>query len=179
MNQFARHFSFRCTFRRSIVLQALALISTFCVLIASAGPRYPEPAIAHAKKAIAVAQASDLAYDIVASLTTEVGARPAGSPNDAKAVEWARAKLTALGFERVWTEPVKVDAWTRISGHADVLSPYPQHLSITALGNSVSTSGEGVTADVAYYENFDQLKADTSNRASGKRRRPKQILWAR
>ena len=179
MNQFAQHFSFRCTFRRTIVLQALALISTFCVLIASAGPRYPEPAIAHAKKAIAVAQASDLAYDIVASLTTEVGARPAGSPNDAKAVEWARAKLTALGFERVWTEPVKVDAWTRISGHADVLSPYPQHLSITALGNSVSTSGEGVTADVAYYENFDQLKADTSDRASGKRRRPKQILWAR
>ena len=168
MNQFAPHFSFRCTFCRTLVLQALALVSTFCVLIASAGPRYPEPAIAHAKKAIAVAQASDLAYDIVASLTTEVGARPAGSPNDAKAVEWARAKLTALGFERVWTEPVKVDAWTRISGHADVLSPYPQHLSITALGNSVSTSGEGVTADVAYYENFDQLKADTSNRASGK-----------
>lgn len=168
MNQFARYFSFRCTFRRTLVLQALALVSTFCVLIASAGPRYPEPAIAHAKKAIAVAQASDLAYDIVASLTTEVGARPAGSPNDAKAVEWARAKLTALGFERVWTEPVKVDAWARISGHADVLSPYPQHLSITALGNSVSTSGEGVTADVAYYENFDQLKADTSNRASGK-----------
>lgn len=168
MNQFARHFSFRCTFRRTIVLQALAFISTFCALIASAGPRYPEPAIAHAKKAIAVAQASDLAYDIVASLTTEVGARPAGSANDAKAVEWARAKLTALGFERVWTEPVKVDAWTRISGHADVISPYPQHLSITALGNSVSTSGEGITADVAYYENFDQLKADTSNRASGK-----------
>ncbi len=168
MNQFARHFCFRCTFRRTIVLQAIALISTFCVLIASAGPGYPEPAIAHAKKAIAVAQASDLAYDIVASLTTEVGARPAGSPNDAKAVEWARAKLTALGFERVWTEPVKVDAWTRISGHAEVISPYPQHLSITALGNSVSTSGEGVTADVAYYENFDQLKAATSDRARGK-----------
>ena len=30
----------------------------------------------------------------------------AGSENDAKAVAWAKAKFTELGFDRVYTDPV-------------------------------------------------------------------------
>ncbi len=115
-----------------------------------------------------IAQQSDLAYDLVASLTTEVGPRPGGSENDAKAVAWAKAKLTSLGFERVWTEPVKVDAWRRIGAHADLLAPYHHHLAVTALGNSISTPAEGINAELAYYANFAELQADTSGHAKGR-----------
>ena len=45
------------------------------------------------------------AYKIVESLTTEVGARPAGSDADARAVAWAVAKFRALGYDKVYTEP--------------------------------------------------------------------------
>lgn len=124
--------------------------------------------IAHAKRAMAIAEKSDLAYDLVASLTTEVGPRPAGSVNDAKAVAWAVAKFKALGFERVWTDKVKVDAFRRVGAHADLVAPFHHHLAVAALGNSISTPDTGITAEVAYYASFDALKADTSDRAKGR-----------
>lgn len=73
-----------------------------------------------AQQGMATALKSDLAYELVASLTTEVGPRPAGSEADPKAVAWAEAKLKALGFDRVWTEPVQIDAWRRVAAHADL-----------------------------------------------------------
>ena len=147
---------------------AVAIIALGTSLAVSAQDLYDKKDIAHAKKAIEVAQKSDLAYDLIASLTSEVGPRPAGSENDAKAVEWALAKLGAMGFDRVWKDPIKVDAWKRISAHADLVAPYQQHLAIAALGNSISTPADGIGAEVEYYENFDVLKADTSGRAKGR-----------
>ena len=44
-----------------------------------AGGLYSEADLAVVKQAMAQAQQSDLAYELVASLTTEVGPRPAGS----------------------------------------------------------------------------------------------------
>ena len=41
------------------------------------------------------------AYEILESLTTETGPRPAGSPAFARAKDWAIAKLTSLGFQNV------------------------------------------------------------------------------
>ena len=52
------------------------------------------------------ALSSDLAWDMLASLTSEVGPRMAGSPADKLAVRWAIKKMKDLGFDRVWTEPV-------------------------------------------------------------------------
>src|SRR5690606_5863975 len=53
------------------------------------------------------------AYDIVASLTTEVGRRSAGSDGDRAAVAWALAKLKELDFSNVHAEPVTVPHWVR------------------------------------------------------------------
>ena len=157
----------------SVVHRPALLLASICAalalpLCAQTTSTYSPADINHAKQAIAVAQKSDLAYDLVASLTTEVGPRPAGSENDAKAVAWAIAKFNAMGFDRVWKDPIKVDAWKRIGAHADLVAPYHQHLALAALGNSISTVPEGITAEVEYYENFDALKADKSNRAKGK-----------
>lgn len=146
----------------------LAVFLLFSGSPSQAASLYSEKDLEIARRAMSTAQASDLAYDITASLTTEVGPRPAGSENDAKAVAWGKAKLIELGFENVRTEPVKINAWNRGSAHADIIAPYPQHLAVTALGNSVSTPPAGIKAEIAYYENFEQLKADGSGRAKGK-----------
>ena len=121
-----------------------------------------------AQQGMATAIKSDLAYELVASLTTEVGPRPAGSEADPKAVAWAEARLRVLGFDRVWTEPVQIDAWRRVAAHADLVTPYPHHLAVTALGNSISTPATGLQADVAYYANIDALRKDASDRARGR-----------
>ncbi|HEX2010327.1 MAG TPA: M20/M25/M40 family metallo-hydrolase [Roseateles sp.] len=111
---------------------------------------------------------SSLAYELVDSLVTEVGARPAGSPNDQRAVEWAVARLKALGFANVRAQAVPLRAWRRGEAHAHITAPYPHPLVMTALGNSVATPKEGLHAEVAYYADLDALKADTSALAQGR-----------
>mgnify|MGYP000085391564 CR=1 FL=1 len=47
---------------------------------------------------------SHLSYELLESLTTEVGPRLPGTENDKKAVAWAKAKFNELGFDKVWLE---------------------------------------------------------------------------
>lgn len=116
----------------------------------------------------AAAADSGLAYELVDSLVTEVGTRPAGSANDARAVAWAVARLKALGFANVRAEAVPLRAWQRGEAHAHITAPYPHPLVMTALGNSVATPKEGLQAEIAYYPDLAALKADTSERARGR-----------
>ncbi len=109
-----------------------------------------------------------LAYKLVDSLVTEVGARSAGSSGDARAVEWALSQLRALGFSNVRAEPVAVKAWRQGPVQVEVLSPYAHKLVAVALGNSVGTPPGGLEAEVAYYTDLASLKADTSERAKGR-----------
>jgi carboxypeptidase Q len=111
---------------------------------------------------------SDLAFELVESLVTEVGPRIAGSAGDASAVAWAVAKLKALGFPEVRAEAVPLRAWQRGDAHAHLTAPFPQPIVMTALGNSVATPKEGINAEIAYYPDLAALKADSSDRASGK-----------
>ncbi len=103
-------------------------------------------------------QASPLAYQLVESLTTEVGPRLGGSANDARAVLWAQKKLKALGFDRVHTEPVTFPRWVRGVEQAEITAPYPQKLAVTALGGSGPTPAEGITAEVVAFDSLEALK---------------------
>ncbi|OYW95024.1 MAG: hypothetical protein B7Z18_04100, partial [Alishewanella sp. 32-51-5] len=47
----------------------------------------------------------DLAYNLVESLTVEVGPRLAGSEADLRSVVWAEQHFKQLGFDKVWREP--------------------------------------------------------------------------
>ncbi len=121
---------------------------------------------------------SNLSYEILESLTTEVGPRMAGTPQDTLAVKWAVKKFKALGFDKVWTEPVTYTTWKRGVETAQVVSPFPQPLHITALGGSVSTDSvftssvssdkDGLTAKVIHFLNLDALKAANPSQVKGK-----------
>jgi predicted NodU family carbamoyl transferase len=80
---------------------------------------------------------SDLGYQIIESLTTEVGQRLAGTEAEARARDWGVAKFKQLGFKNVRIEPFQVDHWERHSEHAEITSPFPQKLMITADRKSV------------------------------------------
>lgn len=104
-------------------------------------------------------------WNVVESLTTEVGPRLAGSEADARAVEWAKAKFKALGYDKVWTEPVTFPKWVRRSEHAEVLGAHAQPLVITALGNSPGGTVEG---EVVRFPDLAALDAAPEGSLAGK-----------
>lgn len=111
---------------------------------------------------------SELSYDLIESLTTEVGHRLMGSEGDKKSIVWAVKKMKSLGFDKVWTEEVTGSFWLRGEAHARILSPYPHDVVAMALGGSVGTSSDGLTANIAHFETFDDLKAAPDNSLDGK-----------
>ncbi len=110
---------------------------------------------------------SDLAWNLLASLTSEVGPRMAGSEADGKAVKWAVDKMHSLGFDRVWTEPVSFPRWQRNSESAQVLSPSAQNLAVTAIGGSPSTGGP-LEGEVIQFETLKALETATVEDVQGK-----------
>lgn len=123
------------------------------------------PAVAALRDA---ALADDVAYDIVEGLTTEVGPRPAGTEAEARARTWAKAKLTALGFKNVRVETTMMRTWARGVETAEVISPFPQKLRLTALGGSGATPAEGLTAEIVYFPSFADLLAAPDGSLRGK-----------
>ncbi len=104
-------------------------------------------------------QGSGIAWDIVADLTTEIGARLDGSPREAAARDWAVARLGRLGFKNVHAEPFTIPGFVRGAESARLTGPYPHNLHITALGNSVPTPKGGLSAELVYFASLAALKA--------------------
>ena len=127
----------------------------FCALAASAIAANDAPA----EKLMGAALGEGRAYQIAESLTDEVGARPSGSEGAARAVKWAVAEMRALGFKNVHTEPVRVPHWVRGAAAAEVIAPARQDIHLVALGPSVPTGPDGITAEVVAVDSFEQLKA--------------------
>ena len=101
----------------------------------------------------------NLSVDIVESLTTEVGPRRIGTEGDQRAIAWAVAKFEELGFDRAWTEEVPIErGWTRGEAKAEIVSPYPQKLVLTALGYSVGTDGD-LVGEIVEFPTFEDLEA--------------------
>lgn len=111
---------------------------------------------------------SGLAYDIVKSLTVEVGPRIAGSKGDKLAVAWAEAKMQSLGYDKVYKQPVRVRNWSRGLAQATVISPYEQKMVITALGGSVATPPDGYTKEVVMFDSLESLQEATREQVEGK-----------
>ena len=70
--------------------------------------------LAAALPSLAIAAPADtVAWDITEGLTTEIGARPAGTEAEARARAWAVTRLKALGFANVRIETYMMPTWVR------------------------------------------------------------------
>ncbi|MGH8496925.1 MAG: M20/M25/M40 family metallo-hydrolase [Gammaproteobacteria bacterium] len=108
------------------------------------------------------------AWDIVSSLTTEVGPRSAGSDGDRAAVAWALRTLRELGFANVRAENVEVPRWERGSIEARITEPFPQPLVAVALGGSIGTPEEGIEAPVMQVADIAELESLPPSQVAGK-----------
>ena len=134
------------TLKRHLTLCLLAALAASPV--SAADGALSARALATAKVLAVPSDHAGEAYAIVESLTTEVGPRMAGSEAEDRAVAWAQAKFKALGYDRVYLEPVSFPTWQRRRESGEVLGPYPQRLHLTALGGTVGTGGKPLEAEV-------------------------------
>lgn len=150
---------------RAPCLAAALLLSAPALPVHAQGPAALTAAAAQVRDR---ALSGSGAYDILESLTTETGPRPAGSPAFARAKDWALAKMTALGLKNVHAEPITIWAWFKGVETAEVTAPFPQPLLITGLGGSVGTPPEGIEAEVAVFHTFEDLQKAPPGSLAGK-----------
>jgi len=110
---------------------------------------------------------SKLAYQIVESLTTEIGPRLGGSEAEQRAREWGVKLGKALSFDRVSVEEFTMPYWERGEMEISLSSPYKQELYGTALGGSGQTS-ETLDAPVVYFRSLNQLQSIAAGDLKGK-----------
>ncbi|MEY2600752.1 MAG: hypothetical protein QOJ36_71 [Verrucomicrobiota bacterium] len=129
--------------------------------------------LADLKRLQQAALSSDYAYRQVAHLADNIGPRLTGSAQAAKAVQYVAGELKAIGCE-VELEKVMVPHWIRGEETA-ALVQFPgmaenttQKVVLCALGGSVATPAEGMTAEVVAVKNFDELKAMSRDKVAGK-----------
>ncbi|WP_293752207.1 M20/M25/M40 family metallo-hydrolase [uncultured Paraglaciecola sp.] len=110
----------------------------------------------------------DSAYEILKSLTTEVGARHPGTPGEKAGVEWGIKKFKALGFDKVYTEDVNMNGWIRGVETAEILFPSYQKMIVTALGRSKSTPEGGLEANILHFKSYADLEKVADGSLKGK-----------
>jgi carboxypeptidase Q len=109
-----------------------------------------------------------LAYELVEALTTEVGPRLAGTEAEARARAWAVERLQGLGFSNVRVETFDIPVWVRGEERAEIISPFPQPLVVTALGNSGATPAGGIEAEVVGYDSMAAFEAAPAEEVRGR-----------
>lgn len=108
------------------------------------------------------------AYENLRYLTKQIGGRLAGSPGMVKSEQWGLKTMQESGADKAWMQECMVPHWVRggqdkaTANYDDQASrkykPSIHGLDIVALGNSVGTGKNGVSAEVILVNSFDELE---------------------
>ena len=150
---------------KKLLLLAAAIV-TFAGTAASQGPQSIRERAAQLRDE--ALRGDTLAWDITEGLTTEIGPRLAGTEAEARARTWALGALRALGFSNVRVETFEMPVWVRGEERAEIVSPFPQPLVVTALGNSGTTPTRGITADVVGFDTIEDLERAPDSAVRGR-----------
>ena len=111
------------------------------------------------------------AYHNLRILCKSYKGRITGTPEAGRAVDYICLLMNEMGLDRVEKQPVKVPRWVRGEKEsASILSSSLGKISVpvSALGMSVGTGGNGLTANVVEVLNFKQLEELGREKLEGK-----------
>ncbi len=134
---------------------------------------YSEKTLKELKQLQKSALDSDYAYRQTAYLTNNIGARLTGSPQAQRAVEYVADEMRKLGLE-VSLQKLIVPHWVRgeergeLVEFAGMAKGTTQKIVLTALGGSIATAPEGLTAEIVVVGNSDELNALGKEKVQGK-----------
>lgn len=99
-------------------------------------------------------------YENLRYLCKNIGGRISGSPQAEKAVEWAAKAMKAAGADTVYLVPCMVPHWVRGPKEQAVITSgtTKEKLAPCALGGSVGTGKNGITAKVIEVKSFEELE---------------------
>lgn len=106
-------------------------------------------------------------------LALRIGHRLSGSEGLERAIQWAADTMREEELDRVHLQEVMVPHWVRGRARATLLPPMEDDLPILALGGSVATPPEGITAPVVVARSFEELAAMPREAVEGKI-----VVWA-
>lgn len=136
-------------------------------------PNWSPEDFAAMKQLAQAAMKSDYAWQQLEYLCDSIGPRPAGSAQHKAAADYVAAEMRKLGAE-VRLEPATVHHFVRgeergeLTAYSGQAAGTSQKIVLTALGHSVATTADGITADVVAVNTFDELKALGADRVKGK-----------
>jgi hypothetical protein len=100
------------------------------------------------------------AFELLKKITS-VGPRLTGSSQAKAAVELTRRIMEDMGLENVHLEPTEVPHWVRgesEEGWISLSGSGPIDVPIAAIGGSIATSPDGITAPVVEVKSFSELR---------------------
>jgi carboxypeptidase Q len=156
--------------RRAVLLLLGATVASVAPPAGAAGASAPFeawPYLPVAERLMQQATNQTLGFRRLEYLCDTFGPRLSGTTNLEAALDWIIAELKRDGFDRVRTEPVLVPHWVRGEESLHLLEPHPRPLHALALGGSVATPAEGITAEVLVVKSFADLAAQAAE-ARGK-----------
>ena len=158
------------------LLTLLLLTITFASIGQTPTPTpvlYSDKTVAEMKRLQQAAVTSDYAYRELGYLANNIGPRLSGSAQAERAVQYVAEQMRALGLE-VRLQPCMVPHWVRGLEHGELIewdgmaAGTTQKVVLTALGGSVATPENGLTAEIVVVNNFDELTALGRERVAGK-----------
>jgi carboxypeptidase Q len=127
------------------------------------------PELLHLDTLLKSATASANAWELVRSLTDDVGPRFPCTSGDAAGVAWAREALASAGLTDVRAEPAPATLWERGGEAGQLLLPRRrQPVALTALGGSIGTPPGGLDAEIIEFRSLAELDAAPPDQVAGK-----------
>jgi carboxypeptidase Q len=152
----------------SLTARLLATVAVGLSLAATPALSQDARTIREAEQLRDKALEANVAYDLVAELTTRFGPRMAGSAAEQASARWAAGKFREMGFDNVSVEEFPLALWTRGEERAEILAPFPQPLEVVSLGGSIATPPGGVEGEAVIFETYQQLLDQPEGSLSGK-----------
>ncbi|MGB0523323.1 MAG: M20/M25/M40 family metallo-hydrolase [Flammeovirgaceae bacterium] len=108
------------------------------------------------------------AYDLLKHLCLNIGPRLSGSQGAADAVAWTKKVMEDYQFDEVYLQEVMVPHWERGSKESAKIIDSDTDLNILAIGGSVPTPSDGLTAEVVLVNSLEEIDALGESMLKGK-----------
>lgn len=152
------------------MLMKTKFLLAFSILFAANGFAQTDSAIF--KKIYNEALSNGKSYSNLNFLCKKIGSRLAGSPGAQQAVDWAFKAMKEAGADTVYLQECMVPHWVR--GEKEVGKVIStggkgiKEVPICALGNSIGTVPEGITAQVVEVNGVEELEKIGKEKITGK-----------
>jgi hypothetical protein len=109
-------------------------------------------------------------YSWLDHLSNGIGARLSGSEGAEKAVQYTKKQMESLGFDKVYLQELMVPHWVRGEKETAYIQDNKAKIKvpICALGGSIATPKNGITAEVIEIHSFDEMKTLGADKIKGK-----------